>query len=63
MANTKFNAGDLVELKSGGPVMTIERVAISHSGGDISYACTWFAGSKENHKVFTEASLEVAEVD
>lgn len=58
----KFDAGDLVELKSGGPVMTIERVSTAPNG-DVSYACTWFAGSKENHKMFTEASVKAAELD
>ncbi|MBY2993768.1 DUF2158 domain-containing protein [Rhizobium leguminosarum] len=32
-----FKAGDIVELKSGGPLMTVKEL---HSGGEL--ACVWF---------------------
>jgi uncharacterized protein YodC (DUF2158 family) len=60
---SKFKAGDLVELKSGGPVMTIEKVHTGFGNEMPSYACTWFAGAKENHKNFTEAALKKADDD
>lgn len=59
----KFKAGDLVELKSGGPVMTIEKVNTSFSSDEVSYACSWFAGAKDNKKVFAEPALKAAEID
>jgi uncharacterized protein YodC (DUF2158 family) len=61
MAN-KFKPGDLVELKSGGPVMTVERVTNIRSN-ETSYSCSWFAGAKDSHKIFTEAALKPADVD
>ena len=64
MATPKFDAGDLVQLKSGGPVMTVEKLVIDHrqvwSG---YYGCSWFAGAKDNHRNFAEAALKAAEVD
>ena len=60
----KFKAGDLVELRSGGPVMTVERVSESFEMDDVwSYGCTWFAGDKHQHSSFTEAALKGAEDD
>ena len=58
----KFNSGDLVELKSGGPVMAVERVSPSFNDeGGSSYSCTWFAGDKHQHNQFEEAVLKLAE--
>ena len=48
-----LNAGDLVQLKSGGPKMTIERLMPS---GD-SFKCTWFSGNKHNTEVFRKDAL------
>lgn len=56
----KFKAGDLVELKSGGPVMTVE--SINTFGGN-TYACSWFAGDKHQENRFAEAALKLAEAD
>lgn len=61
MAN-KFKPGDLVELKSGGPVMTVERVNNIHSG-EITYSCSWFAGAKDSHKIFAEAAIKLSDVE
>ena len=52
----KFKAGDLVELKSGGPVMTVE----DDSSMDKSYKCSWFAGDKHQSNWFAEAALQSA---
>lgn len=55
MANTgKFNVGDIVKLKSGGPDMTIQ------SNTDNGYYCQWFAGKKLERGAFPEDSLEKA---
>lgn len=56
----KFNAGDIVVLKSGGPDMTVEKVNESYNDAS-TYTCSWFAGAKDNKKVFTEAALKAAD--
>jgi uncharacterized protein YodC (DUF2158 family) len=45
----KFKVGDIVQLKSGGPKMTVES---TESYGDKSIECAWFAGAKREHSVF-----------
>lgn len=60
----KFNAGDLVELMSGSPVMTVEEADYDYQKKwKGTYSCSWFAGSKNNHRSFTEAALKAAELD
>jgi uncharacterized protein YodC (DUF2158 family) len=41
MTQEEFNEGDIVQLKSGGPKMTVKNI---YSEGDLN--CQWFAGSK-----------------
>lgn len=41
MADEKFKIGDIVQLKSGGPKMTVTSV------GERSVITAWFAGSKK----------------
>ena len=63
-ANPKFEPGDLVELKSGSPVMTIEKLDRDWEGTwKGAYDCSWFAGAKNNHRSFAEAALKPAEMD
>jgi uncharacterized protein YodC (DUF2158 family) len=50
----KFKKGETVQLKSGGPIMTIKDVVL---GG---YRCQWFAGKKLEEGYFPEASLEAS---
>ena len=61
---SKFNSGDLVQLKSGGPSMTLEEYELhgpACSHGETPYTatgrvvCKWFDENKELH---TEAFLE-----
>ena len=60
----KFAAGDLVQLKSGSPVMTVEEADYDYQKNwKGTYSCSWFAGSKNNHRSFTEAALEASELD
>jgi len=49
-----FNLGDVVQLKSGGPQMTIADVGdYSIDGsGEQSAKCIWFDGKKQNEHVF-----------
>lgn len=58
MAEPRFKAGDLVELKSGGPVMTVEQRNDYH--GD-KWDCSWFAGEKHQHNTFNGAALKLSE--
>ncbi len=55
----KFNVGDIVQLISGGPEMTVAEVRAQHVptiyAGKIS--CQWFAGKKLEHGYFPADSL------
>lgn len=54
----QYTTGDIVQLKSGGPDMTVkERV----STVDNTYRCQWFAGKKLESGVFPEDSLKPIE--
>lgn len=64
MPSPIFNPGDLVQLRSGGPVMTVEKAATDYANiWTGSYACSWFAGAKDNHRNFAEAALKAATLD
>jgi uncharacterized protein YodC (DUF2158 family) len=55
-----FANGDAVQLKSGGPKMTVtKRSEIYHD----SYDCKWFAGSKLNEGLFSEDELKAYQED
>lgn len=51
---TELQPGDLVKLKSGGPLMTYE--GASHMMGDA--ICVWFEGEKRSRTGFSHSSLE-----
>jgi uncharacterized protein YodC (DUF2158 family) len=51
----KFKSGDAVQLKSGGPKMTVTRPTDYKQG---HYECKWFAGSKLNEGTFAEDELQ-----
>jgi len=51
----KLKVGDLVVLKSGGPVM-----AVNHDSGDGIFVCTWFSGKKNESARFHEDTLNPA---
>jgi uncharacterized protein YodC (DUF2158 family) len=52
-----FNIGDTVQLKSGGPIMTISMTGLS--GGSVQ--CAWFEENTLKHGVFHPATLKSAE--
>jgi uncharacterized protein YodC (DUF2158 family) len=54
-----FKKGDVVQLKSGGPKMTI--ISVAASDGD--YRCAWFSGSKHETGYFPHESLVVPQDD
>ena len=50
-----FKEGDVVQLKIGGPKMTI--IALDTSSGEAT--CSWFAGRKPNEDIFDVVALEL----
>lgn len=49
-----YKGGDLVQLKSGGPPMTIQEWSESQK----KWLCVWFKGASQDRGYFTEASLQ-----
>jgi uncharacterized protein YodC (DUF2158 family) len=65
MDATEFKPGDLVRVKSGGPLMTVEQLGDSATYGEDFVACVWFekVGNKQvalKH-TFSPVVLEKAE--
>ena len=56
----KFEPGDLVKLKSGGPIMTVDEVSVTFKEGERDYICSWLRGATRNCETFTESALKVA---
>lgn len=56
----KFNSGDFVQLKSGGPKMSVSTRNRMHPE---HYDCKWFAGSKLNQGTFAEDELQPYQED
>jgi uncharacterized protein YodC (DUF2158 family) len=52
----KFKSGDAVQLKSGGPKMTVSGLAEFRPG---HYKCKWFAGSKLSDGTFNEDEIQL----
>jgi uncharacterized protein YodC (DUF2158 family) len=57
MSTHKYEVGDLVQLKSGGPVMTV--TGILPDGERVH--CKWFAGAKVETDTFATATLNTAQ--
>jgi uncharacterized protein YodC (DUF2158 family) len=59
-----FKAGDVVQLKSGGPKMTIELIGKKfESDTKNSAKCVWFEKQKQNTAYFDLAVLRLADSD
>jgi uncharacterized protein YodC (DUF2158 family) len=56
-----FKVGDIVQLKSGGPKMTVTSLRSLDTG--FSMHCQWFAGNKHQDAWFHEEALELANPD
>ena len=54
-----FNIGDIVQLKSGGPKMTVGE---NPNPGRRQIYCQWFAGSKLEQGYFAKETLMAAQV-
>lgn len=59
MAN--FEEGDLVELKSGGPVMTVESVYVEAVTEAPQARVSWFDGKEKKSDTFSPDALEPVE--
>jgi uncharacterized protein YodC (DUF2158 family) len=57
---TELKPGDIVQLRSGGPRMTVESIDnYSYSGTpEMKARCTWFEGTKRQEALFVLAALE-----
>jgi uncharacterized protein YodC (DUF2158 family) len=58
-----FQIGDLVQLKSGGPVMTIKTTADYHQEiNTVGHICTWYDSDNPGYKSlpFVPETLEIA---
>ncbi len=51
-----FNVGDTVQLKSGGPDMTVTRIGTA--GGEPMVWCAWFEGTKDAYALFPPEALK-----
>jgi len=55
----KFQIGDVVQIKSGGPRMTVSSPQDTYGyNGHESVHCVWFNGSTRLEELFAAASLE-----
>lgn len=57
MSDSRFKEGDAVQLKSGGPIMTV--IASNENGAK----CTWWSHTKEEYgeRVFPHSALRQTE--
>ena len=56
----KFSPGDIVQLKSGGPAMTVSEIKSKFAGDEATaYRCTWFKGASKEYGDFREETLEM----
>ncbi len=58
----EFKVGDLVQLKSGGPIMTVQDTgvlldALSDALSGTGISCQWFAGTKLERGSFPKESI------
>jgi len=59
-----MKVGDIVTLKSGGPLMTVSYVYVNGAGRPTgSYTCEWFDDMQISHSaMFENAVLDIVEV-
>jgi uncharacterized protein YodC (DUF2158 family) len=58
----ELKAGDLVELKSGGPTMTVKGRVSTTDNSSATYICQWFGGKKLESGQFHIDSLKAVEL-
>jgi uncharacterized protein YodC (DUF2158 family) len=52
-----LKVGDVVQLKSGGPKMTIEHIGRYGTSSDAKAKCTWFEDAKKHEGLFSPEAL------
>ncbi len=57
----EIKAGDIVQLKSGGPKMTVSTVSTPMGGTTLHAWCDWFEGTKKVQGSFPLTSLRIVE--
>ena len=57
MAVNQINAGDVVQLKSGGPPMTVKEIISNEKNNPGRCVCTWFNFKDEHYALNEEASF------
>lgn len=57
MSQPKFNIGDVVQLNSGGPQMSVKEVIKNSIDDNISYSCQWLDKGNPKEAIFTENVL------
>jgi uncharacterized protein YodC (DUF2158 family) len=58
MSDTALKKGDVVQLKSGVPKMTVTGVGNGSMTGEAIVPCTWFGGTKQLDGDFPPETLE-----
>lgn len=54
----KFAPGDIVQLKSGGPSMTVSKMRVAPGSTGPGYDCEWFKGASKEKAHFEEETLK-----
>jgi uncharacterized protein YodC (DUF2158 family) len=54
-----FQIGDTVQLKSGGPLMTVDNIDAGE-GPDVTISCVWFEKTERKEGQFKATTLEAA---
>jgi uncharacterized protein YodC (DUF2158 family) len=57
----EFKIGDVVQLKSGGPKMTVTSVGVEHYSEKPVVSCVWFVETKESRGNFPPDALRKTE--
>jgi uncharacterized protein YodC (DUF2158 family) len=57
MADKPFKAGDVIVLRSGGPIMTVTDCEQDETGV-MKVWCVWFDGNKQLNGVFPAAAVQ-----
>ena len=57
----QFDVGDVVQLKSGGPIMTVSGISQLSSGGE-AVRCQWFEKNKPMRGAFKAAMLKAVDL-
>jgi len=60
--DTIFKPGDVVQLKSGGPILTVNNVEPTKDPNNPNVFCGWFAGKKLERGTFAAVMLKHAGV-